>query len=123
MAEKQCPKCGRDAAEDQAFCAECLEEMKKYPVKPGVVVLLPRREQQTVKTPSHRKYTAVSPEEQLQKLKKRVIALTLALLLALGTAGGLGWLVLREYLEEKDVQLLPGQNYSSETPNISEENK
>ena len=123
MAEKQCPKCGRDAAENQAFCAECLAEMEKYPVKPGVVVLLPRREQQTAKTASHRRYPAVSPEEQIQKLKKRITALTLALLLALGIAGGLGWLALEDYRNKQEDILLPGQNYSSETSNITEESK
>lgn len=121
MAEKKCPKCGRNAAENQAFCQECLAEMEKYPVKPGVVVLLPRREQQMPKTAAYRRHSAITPEEQIQKLKKRITALTLALLIALGAAGGLGWLALQEYLEGKNVVLLPGQNYSSDTPSYLDE--
>ena len=123
MAEKKCPKCGRNAAENQAFCQECLAEMEKYPVKPGVVVLLPRREQQMPKSASHRRHPVATPEEQILKLKKRITALTLALLLALGAAGGLGWLFLQEYLDEKEVVLLPGQNYSSETSQYLDESK
>lgn len=123
MTEKKCPRCGREAAADQAFCAECLAEMEKYPVKPGVVVLLPPREQNQSKSTSYRRVPQVSLEEQIQKLKKRIIGLTLALVLALGAAGSLGWIVLRDYLEEKDVPLLPGQNYSSEIPGYLDEDK
>ena len=114
MVEKRCVKCGREAADNQAFCAECLAEMDKYPVKPGVVVLLPPREYQTVKPAGRRRHPMVSLEEQVQKLKTRITALTLALMIALGAAGGLGWVLLQDYLDEKDVPLLPGQNYSSE---------
>ena len=121
MEEKYCVKCGRPAAADQAFCPECLAEAEKYPVKPGVVVLLPQRDR-SVKTPSRRRHPAVAPEEQLQKLKQHVITLWLALVLAVGAAGILGWLVMDDYLEEKAVSLRPGQNYSSETTNGGEQN-
>ena len=114
MAEKKCVKCGRNAAEDQAFCPECLAEMEKYPVKPGVVVLLPRRDQNQ-KPPSRRRHPSVTPEEQIQKLKQHILALWLALILALGAAGALGWIVVTDYMEAKETDLLPGQNYSSET--------
>jgi hypothetical protein len=113
MEPKKCPKCGRDAAENMAFCAECLAEMEKYPVKPGVVVLLPPRE----KTPKSvkRRHAPTPPEEQLAKLKKRVVALTLALILALGAAGVCGWMAVTDYLSDSEGKL-PGQNYSSEIP-------
>ena len=114
MEEKKCLKCGRPCREDQAFCGECLAEMEKYPVKPGVVVLLPQREQ-SVPRPAGRRRTAPSPEEQVNKLKRRVVALRLALLLALGAVGGLVWLTVSDYLAgQEETGPLPGQNYSSE---------
>ena len=121
MEEKRCVKCGRPAAADQAFCPECLEEAEKYPVKPGMVVLLPRHDQ-TTKTPARRRHPAVAPEEQLQRLKKHVITLWLALVLTLSAAGVLGWLVVDDYLEEKAGNFLPGQNYSAETTAGDEQN-
>lgn len=113
MEPKKCPKCGRNAAENMAFCDECLAEMEKYPVKPGVVVLLPQHEK--APKPAKRRHTSVPPEEQLAKLKKRLLSLTLALILALGAAGIFGWMVAADFLDKTDVKL-PGQNYSSETP-------
>ena len=115
MEEKKCLKCGRPCRENQAFCDECLGEMEKYPVKPGVVVLLPQRER-SVPRPSGRRKAAPPPEEQLARLKKRLITLWLVFLLAVCAIGGLTWLVVNDYLEDqKDTGPLPGQNYSSET--------
>ena len=113
MEPKKCPKCGREAAENMAFCADCLAEMEKYPVKPGVVVLLPQREKES--KPVRRRHAPPTPEEQLAKLKKRIRGLILALILALGAAGVFGWMAATDFLNETDVKL-PGQNYSSETP-------
>ena len=113
MEPKKCPKCGRDAAENMAFCSECLGEMEKYPVKPGVVVLLPQHEA-PVKAPK-RRHASISAEEQLIKLKKLVSGLILALILALGAAGVFGWMAVTDFLDDTPGKL-PGQNYSSETP-------
>ena len=114
MEEKKCLKCGRPCRENQAFCDECLGEMEKYPVKPGVVVLLPQRESSAPKSAGRRR-TAPPPEEQVAKLKKRLITLWAAFLLAICAIGGLIWFVVSDYLEEqKDSGPLPGQNYSSE---------
>ena len=114
MEPKKCPKCGRDAVENMAFCAECMAEMEKYPVMPGVVVLLPQHEKAA--KPTRRRYTPTSQEEQqLLKLKRKISALTLALILSLGAAGVFGWMAASNYLKESDTKL-PGQNYSSETP-------
>lgn len=113
MEEKKCLKCGRPRAEDQAFCDTCLADMAKHPVKPGVVVLLPPKEQP--KPAPRRRYTPPSPEEQVAKLKQQVIALWLVLILALSAAVALGWLAVSEYLEQDSGKLLPGQNYSAET--------
>ncbi len=115
MEPKKCPKCGRDAAENMAFCDECLVEMEKYPVKPGVVVLLPQHEKPVKQ--SKRRHASVPLEDQLAKLKKRVAALALALILSLGAVGVLGWMVATDFFEDSPVKL-PGQNYSSETPAV-----
>jgi uncharacterized OB-fold protein len=113
MEAKKCPKCGREAAENMAFCPECLAEMEKYPVKTGVVVLLPQHD--NTPKPAKRRYASASCEEQLVKLKRRVSALTLALILTLGAAGILGWMAATDFLQDTPVKL-PGQNYSSEMP-------
>lgn len=118
MEEKKCLKCGRPCREDQVFCKECLAEMEKYPVKPGVVVLLPPKEKPR---PSRRRAAPPAAEEQLAKLKKRMAALRIALALALGAAGVFGWLAVSDWLDQEEIQLLPGQNYSSETTSAPSE--
>ena len=119
MEEKKCLKCGRQCPENQAFCDVCRAEMEKYPVRPGVVVLLPPKEQ--AKPAPRRRHAPLPPEEQLAKLKKRVLALWLSLILALAAAGGLGWLALSEYWEAENARPLPGQNYSSDSDFLPEE--
>ncbi len=119
MEEKKCLKCGRPRAEDQAFCDECLAEAENYPVKPGLVVLLPPKEQP--KPAPRRRHAAPSPEEQVAKLKQQVIALWLVLILALSAAVALGWLAVSEYMEQDSGKLLPGQNYSAETVPVNSE--
>ncbi len=120
MEEKKCLKCGRSCPEDQAFCDECRAEMEKYPVKPGVVVLLPQRTP-SAKPPARRRYTPPTAEEQLPKLKKQILSLWLALLLSLSALGVLGYLTVKDYLAEQESLPLPGQNYSSETTDQQEE--
>ena len=39
-----CMRCGKETKEDQAFCDECLEEMERYPIKPGTPIQLPLRD-------------------------------------------------------------------------------
>mgnify|MGYP003293926444 CR=1 FL=1 len=114
MEEKNCLKCGRPCDNNQAFCGECLAEMKKYPVKPGVVVLLPQVER-IAKPPVRRRHPGPSPEEQIAKMKQWILGLWLALILTFAAAGALGWVVISEHLEQEEGKLLPGQNYSSET--------
>lgn len=117
MEEKKCLKCGRPCRSDQAFCLECLAEMKKYPVKPGVVVLLPPKEQPK---PVRRRQHAVNPaEEQLAALKKKVVGLRILVILLLAAAGVLGWMAATDFLAEEQI-LLPGQNYSAETEEPAE---
>lgn len=112
MEEKKCLKCGRLCPVDQSFCPECLAEMEQYPVKPGVVVLLPPKTQP--KPTRRRLHTVNLVEEQVADLKKKVIALRILVFLLLATAGVLGWMAASDYLAEEQI-VLPGQNYSAET--------
>ena len=69
MDNNACMKCGRERPKDQVFCEKCLADMKEHPVKPGVVVLLPRREEASVKPAPKRRQPALPPEEQVKILK------------------------------------------------------
>ena len=110
-----CMKCGREVDAEQVFCADCLAEMEKYPVKPGTVVTLPQRPAQNpAKKQSGRRHPALPLEEQVTRLKKRLIATGVALALALAMVAGLCALLVTQYLNGAD-KLLPGQNYSSAT--------
>ena len=57
-------KCGREIPVGQVFCDECLEDMEKYPVKPGTAVQLPARPKPApVKKSFIRRRPALSLEE------------------------------------------------------------
>ena len=95
----QCMKCGRDTELEQVFCDSCREVMARYPVRPGIVVQLPRR--------------AVPTQEERNQILRRVVRWLAALVLLLTVAAvGLGWLSLRLY-RESEFKVLPGQNYSA----------
>lgn len=38
-----CLKCGKETAETQVFCEDCLRTMDNYPIKPGTPVHIPKR--------------------------------------------------------------------------------
>lgn len=123
METEFCMKCGRELKPGAVYCDGCLAEMENYPVKPGIVVLLPNQHSTHQKQPQRRKYPAVSPEEQLVKLKKRIKALWLALILTLAAAAALGWYTVTDLLEDEEIRFLPGQNYSSQTSSESTDPK
>lgn len=116
MESRYCMRCGRELEPGLVFCQECRDEMERYPVKPGVVVQLPHRKPQAPKPQTRRRAPAVPAEEQVKRLKKRILHLWAALLLALTLASVLGWFHISDMLEEKNDQFLPGQNYTSEKP-------
>ena len=109
-----CVKCGREIEHDQVFCPACLEEMEKYPVKPGTVVHIPKHpEDEEEKRPAPRKKPGPTPEQQIGKLKRRVWRLRLCVALLLMLSGFLMFAVSRA-VEELDIRHLVGQNYSTE---------
>lgn len=115
-----CMKCGRDLEEGRAFCESCLSQMERYPVKPGAVVILPRRDEAPAKRSAKRKMLP-TPEKLLRKYRRRSRILAGLLVLLLAVVGVGGWFAWR-YVEE--LSTVPvGQNYSSmETGAIEEEN-
>lgn len=81
-----CLRCGRDTENEQVFCADCLENMEKYPVKPGTIVQLPRRASSASQKKQVRRRT-LSPEEQVVHLKvtvRTLLAILGTLLVAIG---------------------------------------
>ena len=75
-------KCGKEAAQGQAFCDDCLAVMVQYPVKPDTVVQLPpKRILSSEKKGSRKK--ELSPKEMLRKQRKLVKKLQLVLLILL----------------------------------------
>ena len=116
MESKECMKCGREIDAQQVFCDECLAEMDKYPVKPGVVVMLPRRRSQPVKEKApRRRQNQIPPEEQVKLLKKRIRIQGIALALVSLLLAAAMYFQISFRLEQNEHKLLPGQNYSSET--------
>ena len=105
-----CIKCGKKTQEEQCFCDRCLSVMEAYPVKQDVRIQLPNRPviQETKK--SGRRRRALSAEEQLPILRRRVRRLrlvALALVVLLGVAVFL--LVKSPAVKEKAPD---GQNYT-----------
>lgn len=98
-----CMKCGRETENEQVFCQDCLAVMEKYPVKPGIVIHLPRREDAvTKKQPAA--HLVRTPEEQVLRQRSIIRWLTFALVvlvLAFGLAAGLALYL----LDQRDLQL------------------
>ena len=104
-----CMKCGRETAGEQVFCTECLLEMEKHPVKPGTVVLLPRRRETIqVKKPSKRR--SLSTEEQLRSLRRWVKGLTIALCICITLILAMLYPTIH-YLNHDHFEI--GQNYNT----------
>ena len=107
-----CMKCGRESSNDQAFCPKCLEQMASHPVRPDVVVQLPLRQEIPLKkVPSRKKLP--TPEEQIQRLKRKNRRLTAALCLILAASLFL-FSITVDYFRQLDVQKILGQNYTTE---------
>ena len=109
-----CMKCGRDVEPGQVFCDSCRDVMARYPVKPGIVVQLPHRQQHAAKKQTVRRRPIQSPEEQLAALRRVVRRQILLILLLAAAVVGLSWLSVNLYTDNEN-KVLPGQNYYSVT--------
>lgn len=106
-----CMKCGRETAADAIFCDECLEQMRKYPIKPGTVALIPPQPPQQKRSSERR---APTTEQRLATLTRRVRTLAFLLTLTVALLIGVGALTI-SLLREGENATLPGQNYATAT--------
>ena len=109
-----CMKCGRETENEQVFCQDCLQIMEKYPVRPGTVVLLPRRRETTIKKTVKRH--VIPAEEQIKILKKQILILWFILVFCIAAIVIMINPTLH-YALDKHVPV--GQNYSTVTNNTS----
>ena len=106
-----CLKCGREIDEGQVFCGDCLLDMQKDPVKPGVPVLLPPQAKEEPSQKAHpRRRGKPTPDDQIRSLRIRVRVLAALLAVCVVLLAVLSLLRLRSY---RKGQPLPGQNYSA----------
>ena len=113
-----CLKCGRETQQSQVFCPACQEVMQNYPVKPGTVIHLPRRDTAVLeKKPAPEQWEERS-DDQLPKLRRltRWLTATIALLsLLLCIATGM----LIHTLNMNDNSSTIGRNYTAATDKTS----
>ena len=105
-----CMRCGREIPEDQVFCPDCLEGMKKCPIKPDIPIRIPRRPDPALYRSVRKK--GPPEEEQIRVLKKQVRLLAWLLILAAAVIIVLTIPTIRDLVEDS-IKFLPGQNYSS----------
>ena len=106
-----CLKCGRETSGEQVFCEDCLLDMEKYPVKPGTVVILPKRRENTApKKVTKRRIFPV--EDQVKILKRHMVLLTALLVVCLVLIAVMVYPSVQYLMED---HFRPGQNYTSVT--------
>lgn len=109
-----CMKCGREISEEQVFCSLCLDDMRKYPVKPGIAVQLPNHKDTPGPKKMHvKRRQPPTPEEQLIKLRKRLKRVIILWLITLMLLAATIYPTV-EFFTGKTL-LLPGQNYTTIT--------
>ena len=107
-----CMKCGRDIEEGQVFCDSCLEDMKKYPVKPGIAIQLPnRKDGPAPKKNTPKRKQPPTPEEQIRTLKRRLKRMVILWLITLSLLAATIYPTVEYFLGKPFLQ--PGQNYTT----------
>lgn len=104
-----CLKCGQETENEKVFCEKCLTDMEKYPVRPGAVVMLPRRREPSVIKKAPKRHVP-TPDELIKILRKRVLILTVALIVCV-VAILLMINPTLHYALDQHVEI--GQNYST----------
>lgn len=114
-----CMRCGKETEEKNVFCPECLEDMAKYPVKPGTLIHIPSRPEPDSRK-NTRKRRELSPEEQLDNAKDVVQVLLVTVLGLFGMVVVLGlllMLLINQPASQSEETLPPmGRNYTIITP-------
>ena len=113
-----CMKCGREIESGQVFCPECLAEMEKYPVKPGIAIQLPKQREAPMFKKTAPRRRVLTPEEQIKRLRRCVRILTALLAACLIAMGLLLYPMVSQLWEDSKPK--PGQNYSSVTDSTGE---
>ena len=111
-----CMKCGREPRDENVFCQDCLLDMEKYPVRPGTVVLLPRRRESSVVKKIQKRHIPTA-EEQIAFLRRWVLILSVVLGICIAAIA----LMIKptmHYLLDEHVEI--GQNYSTVTPTTTD---
>ena len=108
-----CMKCGKKIEDLQVFCADCLTEMEKYPIKANVTVQLPPRSPAPPIKKKPRRRDA-KPEEQVRHLRLVNRCLLTALTVTLA-AFALTAVMLLHLIDERDSKPNIGQNYGTIT--------
>ena len=114
-----CLKCGRESDEKQVFCKSCLDEIDKYPVKPGTSVYIPpppveQPEKKPINAPRRR--TLEEKNQQLQ-LVVRILLWLLAVLILFSIFSTM----LIVHLMNKQDQTPIGQNFGTASYQETEE--
>ena len=74
-----CLRCGRETADHQVFCENCLRKMEADPVKPGTPVYIPvRKTKPEPKKSRHHQKHVRTPEEQLSAMHRAIRRLWIA---------------------------------------------
>lgn len=114
-----CMRCGKETEEKNVFCSECLEDMAKYPVKPGTLIHIPSRPESDSRK-NTRKRRELSAEEQLDNAKNAVQILLVTVLGLFGMVVVLGLLLLlmlgQPSPQPEETQPPMGRNYTIITP-------
>lgn len=105
----QCLKCGRETAQGQVFCKDCLAVMADSPVKQGTPVTIPVRSPKT-KTAAPKQLPA---QEQVERLEKRLRRARWCIAVLTAIALILGGLLTYTLLHHDGPAI--GQNYSTAT--------
>ena len=111
-----CIKCGREITPGAVFCAECLADMEKHPVKPGTPVVLHTKPTTSIRRAPSRKVR--KPEEQIRSLKRTITWLWVLICLLIAGLGVTGYLLLTAPDTQSNVTG-HGDNYQTTQTNYS----
>ena len=116
-----CVRCGKETEGKAVFCPECLEEMERYPVKPGTIIHIRQRPEADTQKPV-RKKRELSTEQQLKNavdLIQFLVVLLMGMFTTLVLTGVLLYYSLSQAIshpQPEGTQPLTGRNYSTVIP-------
>ncbi len=103
-----CMRCGKEVEENQVFCAACLQDMERHPVKPGTPIQLPNRKIRGTTKRTGFKLAASKWQDKIFRLKYTIFWLLIIIILLI-TALILSICMLLQVTPEWLNELLLGQ--------------